>query len=171
VLQPLSGTKIPQTPLKRWLKTTLETTSISPSADNLKDELDITSSNATCVISSSIVTETAPAELAYRFFHQSELSPEKASSIRHLDEYVVNYDDNKQSFKTQSDESNLLEGGFMEISKPTKSEEATLELTISREDEGEQGSEHKYLDAVISEECADDQNRPKGENVCRLFLV
>jgi len=123
------------------------------------------SSNATCVISSLIVTETAPAELAYRFLHQSELSSEKASSICHLDEYVVNYDDNKQSFKSQSDESNLLEGDFMEISKPTKSEQATLELTISSKDDREQGGEHKYRDALISEECADDQNRPKGENV------
>lgn len=161
------GAKIPRTTLKRWPKKTLQTTSISPSADNSKDDLDITSSkysNATCVISSSIVTETAPAELAYRSLHQTELWPENASSILHLDEYAVDYDDNKLSFETQSDESNLPEGDFEEISKPTESEQATIELTISSEGEGDQQyGEREYLDALISEECANDQNRDPKE--------
>ena len=145
----------------------LQTTSISPSAANSKDDLGITSSkysNATCVISSSIVTETAPAELAYRSLHQTELWPENASSILHLDEYTVDYDDNKLSFETQSDESNLPEGDFEEISKPTESEQATIELTISSEDEGDQQyGEREYLDALISEECANNQNRDPKE--------
>ena len=153
------GTKIPRTTLKRWPKTTLETTSISPSAENWKDDLDITSSkysNATCsVISSSIVTETAPVELTHRFLHQTELSPEKASSIRLLHEHAVDNDDNQLPFETQSDESNLQEGDFEEICKSTESEQATIELTISSEDDGEQDSEREYLDALISEECAD----------------
>lgn len=119
------GAKIPRTTLKRWPKKTLETTSISPSADNSKDDLDLTSSkysNATCVISSSVVTETAPAEVAYRFLHQTELSSEKASSIRNLKEYAVDYDENKLPFETQSDESNLKHylvfGQIEQITKP-----------------------------------------------------
>lgn len=159
------GAKIPRTTLKRWPKKNLETTSISPSADNSKDDLHVTSSKysyATCVISSSIVTEIAPAELSHRFLHQTELSSEKARWISHLDEYAVDYDDNEQSFETQSDESNLLEGDFEEISKPTESEQTTIEPIIST-DEDEQDGESEYLDALISEECADDQNSDQKE--------
>ena len=155
------GAKIPRTTLKRWPKTTLETTSISPSAENSKDDLDITSSkysNATCVISSSIVTETAPVELTHRFLHNT-------SFVR---EYAVDNDDNQLPFETQSDESNLqeAEGDFEEICKSTESEQATIELTISGEDDGGQDGEREYLDALISEECADDQNRDPKDKTC-----
>jgi len=133
------GAKIPRTTLKRRPKTTPATTSISPSADNSKDDLDITS---------------------------SKYSNTTSSSIRHLDEYAVDYDDTKLSIETQSDESNLHEGDFDEICKPTESEQATIELTIRREDDSEQDGECEYLDATISGECADDQNRDPKDETC-----
>lgn len=110
--------------------------------------------------------------MAYRSLHQTELWPENASSILHLDEYAVDYDDNKLSFENQSDESNLPEGDFEEISKPTESEQATIELTISSEGEGDQQyGEREYLDALISEECANDQNRdPKQKTFADVPL-
>ena len=104
-------------------------------------------------------------------FDQTELSSEKASSIHHLDEYVVDYDDTKLSFETQSDESNLREGDFEEICKPTESEQATIELMISSEDDSEQDGEREYLNALISGECADDQNRDPKDKTFRCSLV
>jgi len=96
----------------------------------------------------------------------SKYSNATSSSIRHLDEYAVNCDDTKLSIETQSDESNLQEGDFQEICKPAESEQATIELTIRRKDDGEQDGEREYLDALISGDCADDQNRNPKDETC-----